>query len=65
MVNFVSAMFNLSTLARSFDFVELRVDEALRLYLETFRLPGEAPLISLVLEQFADHWHVRSKSNCI
>lgn len=50
-------------LPRSFDFVELRIDEALRLYLETFRLPGEAPLISLVLEQFADHWHVRSKAN--
>lgn len=36
----------------------MRVDEALRLYLETFRLPGEAPLISLLLEHFADHWHV-------
>lgn len=50
---------NLSVLqafARSFDFRGLRIDEALRLYLETFRLPGEAPLISLVLEQFADHW---------
>lgn len=43
----------------SFDFAGLRVDQALRLYLETFRLPGEAPLIFLVLEHFADHWHVR------
>lgn len=42
----------------SFDFHGLRVDQALRLYLETFRLPGEAPLIFLVLEHFADHWHV-------
>ncbi|XP_004522896.1 Golgi-specific brefeldin A-resistance guanine nucleotide exchange factor 1 isoform X1 [Ceratitis capitata] len=41
----------------SFDFAGLRVDQALRLYLETFRLPGEAPLIFLVLEHFADHWH--------
>ncbi|XP_054736737.1 Golgi-specific brefeldin A-resistance guanine nucleotide exchange factor 1 [Anastrepha obliqua] len=41
----------------SFDFSGLRVDQALRLYLETFRLPGEAPLIFLVLEHFADHWH--------
>lgn len=42
----------------SFDFRGLRIDQALRLYLESFRLPGEAPLIFLVLEQFADHWHV-------
>lgn len=42
----------------SFDFCGLRIDEALRMYLESFRLPGEAPLIFLVLEQFADHWHV-------
>jgi len=42
----------------SFDFTGLRVDQALRLYLETFRLPGEAPLIFLVLEHFSDHWHV-------
>ncbi|XP_017868400.1 PREDICTED: Golgi-specific brefeldin A-resistance guanine nucleotide exchange factor 1 isoform X2 [Drosophila arizonae] len=41
----------------SFDFTGLRVDQALRLYLETFRLPGEAPLIFLVLEHFSDHWH--------
>ncbi|KAG8224903.1 hypothetical protein J437_LFUL006261 [Ladona fulva] len=39
----------------SFDFADLRIDEALRLFLETFRLPGEAMPISLVLEQFADH----------
>ncbi|RWS19664.1 Sec7-like protein, partial [Leptotrombidium deliense] len=35
----------------------MRIDEALRIYLESFRLPGEAPLISLLLEQFAHHWH--------
>lgn len=42
----------------SFDFRNTKIDEALRLYLETFRLPGEAPLIFLVLEHFAEHWHV-------
>lgn len=42
----------------SFDFTDTRIDEALRLYLETFRLPGEAPLIFLVMEHFAEHWHV-------
>lgn len=44
---------------KSFDFSNLRIDAALRMYLETFRLPGEAPLISLVMEHFSDHWHVR------
>ncbi|KAL3876500.1 hypothetical protein ACJMK2_034342, partial [Sinanodonta woodiana] len=50
----------LEAFVKSFVFEELRIDEALRLYLETFRLPGEAPVISRLLEHFADHWH---KSN--
>lgn len=48
----------LEVYVKSFDFAGLRIDEALRIYLETFRLPGEAPLIFLVMEHFADHWHV-------
>jgi brefeldin A-resistance guanine nucleotide exchange factor 1 len=48
----------LQTFVESFAFKDIRLDEALRLYLESFRLPGEAPLISMVLEQFAHHWHV-------
>ena len=47
----------LEVFVKSFDFTEMRIDKALRLYLETFRLPGEAPLIFLVMEHFADHWH--------
>ncbi|CAG0893774.1 unnamed protein product [Cyprideis torosa] len=47
----------LEAFASSFEFSGVRIDEALRLYLETFRLPGEAPLISLLMESFADHWH--------
>ncbi|XP_053611208.1 Golgi-specific brefeldin A-resistance guanine nucleotide exchange factor 1 isoform X2 [Plodia interpunctella] len=47
----------LSAFADSFDFKGLRIDQALRLYLETFRLPGEAPLIFLVMERFAERWH--------
>lgn len=43
---------------RSFDFTETRIDEALRTFLETFRLPGESPLIAHIMEHFADHWHV-------
>lgn len=48
----------LEAFVESFAFKDLRIDEALRIYLESFRLPGEAPLISLVLEHFAHHWHV-------
>ena len=42
----------------SFNFEDLRVDEALRMYLESFRMPGEAPVISWLMEHFAEHWHV-------
>ncbi|BES91822.1 Sec7 domain [Nesidiocoris tenuis] len=47
----------LDSFVKSFNFTGKRIDEALRLYLETFRLPGESPLISLVMEHFAEHWH--------
>lgn len=30
------------------------------MFLETFRLPGEAPVIQHVLEHFAESWHVRA-----
>ncbi|KAI0212076.1 Golgi-specific brefeldin A-resistance guanine nucleotide exchange factor 1 [Lamellibrachia satsuma] len=42
---------------KSFNFEDTRVDESLRMLLESFRLPGEAPVISYILEHFADHWH--------
>ncbi|EAT38431.1 AAEL009678-PA [Aedes aegypti] len=51
----------LEVFVKSFDFAGLTIDQALRLYLETFRLPGEAPLIFLVMEHFADHWHTCNK----
>ncbi|XP_014241483.1 Golgi-specific brefeldin A-resistance guanine nucleotide exchange factor 1 [Cimex lectularius] len=57
---YISNRANLAVLdcfVKSFDFSDLRIDEALRYYLETFRLPGESPLISLVMEHFAEHWH--------
>lgn len=47
----------LNCFVQNFDLRETRIDQALRSYLESFRLPGEAPLISLLLEKFADHWH--------
>ncbi|XP_014484038.1 PREDICTED: Golgi-specific brefeldin A-resistance guanine nucleotide exchange factor 1 [Dinoponera quadriceps] len=47
----------LNYFVHSFDLRNTRIDQALRLYLESFRLPGEAPLIALLLEKFAEHWH--------
>lgn len=43
---------------RTFKFDGLRVDEALRMYLETFRLPGEAPVIQRLIEAFSSYWSV-------
>lgn len=53
----------LEAFVKSFDFANMTLDKAMRLYLETFRLPGEAPLIFLVMEHFADHWHVSKLKN--
>ncbi|PHH83963.1 hypothetical protein CDD83_2712 [Cordyceps sp. RAO-2017] len=39
-----------------FNFSGKRIDEALRMLLETFRLPGEAPLIAAVVESFSDKY---------
>ncbi|XP_056386554.1 Golgi-specific brefeldin A-resistance guanine nucleotide exchange factor 1 isoform X6 [Hyla sarda] len=46
----------LESFVGTFPFQGLRVDEALRLYLEAFRLPGEAPVIHRLLEVFTEHW---------
>ena len=32
--------------------------DALREFLESFRLPGEAPVISGIMEKFSAHWLV-------
>ncbi|KAF5910265.1 Golgi-specific brefeldin A-resistance guanine nucleotide exchange factor 1, partial [Clarias magur] len=47
----------LDSFVNTFTFQGLRIDEALRLYLEAFRLPGEAPVIHRLLETFTDNWH--------
>lgn len=39
-----------------FDFNGKRVDEALRVLLETFRLPGESSLIERIMTSFAEKW---------
>uniref|UniRef100_A0A663LTS7 Golgi brefeldin A resistant guanine nucleotide exchange factor 1 n=1 Tax=Athene cunicularia TaxID=194338 RepID=A0A663LTS7_ATHCN len=48
----------LESFVGTFSFQGLRLDEALRLYLEAFRLPGEAPVIQRLLEAFTEHWRV-------
>lgn len=44
-----------------FDFRGLRVDEALRLVLNTFRLPGESQLIERIVTVFAEKYFVAAK----
>lgn len=39
-----------------FDFTGKRVDEALRVVLETFRLPGESPLIERIVSSFSEKY---------
>ena len=48
----------LSAFVKSFEFSGLRIDQCLRTFVETFRLPGEAPLISIIIEHFSSHWHL-------
>jgi len=47
----------------TFEFAGLRIDEGLRNFLNTFRLPGEAPVIQRLLEAFARPWH-EANGNC-
>ena len=43
---------------RQFELHGVPLVEGLRHFLETFRLPGEAPVISRIMEHFAEHWLV-------
>jgi len=54
----------LKSFVKSFEFTGMRIDEALRQFLQTFRLPGEAPLISMIMEIFGEHWHI-SNGECL
>jgi golgi-specific brefeldin A-resistance guanine nucleotide exchange factor 1 len=45
-----------------FDFSGLRIDEALRLMLNTFRLPGESQLIERIVESFSEKYHQKAES---
>ncbi|KAF7816403.1 ARF guanine-nucleotide exchange factor GNOM-like [Senna tora] len=46
--------------ARTFDFADMTLDNALRLFLETFRLPGESQKIQRVLEAFSERYYEQS-----
>ncbi|XP_004490870.1 ARF guanine-nucleotide exchange factor GNOM-like [Cicer arietinum] len=46
--------------ARTFDFKDMAIDTALRIFLETFRLPGESQKIQRVLEAFSERYYEQS-----
>ncbi|KAM0009433.1 putative Sec7 domain, guanine nucleotide exchange factor, Sec7 domain superfamily [Helianthus debilis subsp. tardiflorus] len=46
--------------AKTFDFQEMNLDIALRVFLETFRLPGESQKIQRVVEAFAERYYGQS-----
>ncbi|KAI1652688.1 hypothetical protein F4813DRAFT_377050 [Daldinia decipiens] len=48
-----------------FDFSGKRVDEAVRLLLESFRLPGESPLIERIVTAFAKKYFATSGSDVV
>ncbi|CAI5445758.1 unnamed protein product [Caenorhabditis angaria] len=47
----------LEMFVKSFPFSGNRLDVSLRMFLETFRLPGEAAEISMVMQHFSDEWY--------
>lgn len=47
--------------AWTFDFQDMHLDTALRLFLETFRLPGESQKIQRVLEAFSERYYEQSQ----
>jgi hypothetical protein len=51
----------LEEFACTFDFSDMQIDGALRTFLESFRLPGEAQKIHRVLEAFSDRFYQQSK----
>ncbi|KAI3961534.1 hypothetical protein MKX01_001270 [Papaver californicum] len=50
----------LQEFARSFNFQDMNLDIALRLFLESFRLPGESQKIQRVLEAFSERFYEQS-----
>ncbi|XVE68186.1 hypothetical protein DITRI_Ditri09bG0048700 [Diplodiscus trichospermus] len=50
----------LHAFARTFDFHDMNLDSALRVFLGTFKLPGESQKIQRVLEAFAERYYEQS-----
>ncbi|KAL5717592.1 hypothetical protein ACHQM5_010574 [Ranunculus cassubicifolius] len=50
----------LQEFAGTFDFEDMSLDTALRVFLETFRLPGESQKIQRVLEAFSERYYEQS-----
>lgn len=48
----------LDAFVKSFSYENTSIQDALRAFLETFRLPGESPIITRILETFTNHWYV-------
>jgi brefeldin A-inhibited guanine nucleotide-exchange protein len=47
----------------SFNFQEMEFDEAIRVFLQGFRLPGEAQKIDRIMEKFAErYWKCNPKA---
>ncbi|KAG0611346.1 hypothetical protein M758_7G134300 [Ceratodon purpureus] len=51
----------LDEFTKTFDFNDMGIDAALRVFLESFRLPGEAQKIHRVVEAFAERYYEQSK----
>jgi brefeldin A-resistance guanine nucleotide exchange factor 1 len=50
---------------KEFDMQKKRIDDALRVFLESFVLPGEAQIIERIMEAFADHYFAHSQGSSI
>jgi brefeldin A-resistance guanine nucleotide exchange factor 1 len=65
MKNDISIEFHLQVLdayTASFDFHDIRFDAAIRLFLESFRLPGEAQKIDRIINCFGNHYYEANPS---
>ncbi|KAF6005006.1 hypothetical protein F1559_004857 [Cyanidiococcus yangmingshanensis] len=51
----------LASYAATFDLRNLSIDVALRLFLESFRLPGESQKIDRIMQAFANHYFVQNR----
>ena len=54
----INAVHALYGACRRFSLHGSHLVDALRNFLESFRLPGESPIIARILETFSEHWLV-------